>query len=89
MIRRLLWLLFFVAIGWFIRSLLRQGRSTLLDGAGGTRKQPNEGKMVRDRICNTFLPRGRALSLHQDGQEHFFCSESCRSVFLEGRNAVP
>ena len=89
MIRRLLWLLFFVAIGLFIRSLLRQGRSTNLDGAGDTRKQTTEGKMVRDRICNTFLPRGRALSLHQDGQEHFFCSESCRSAFLEGRKAAP
>jgi len=39
--------------------------------------------MVRDRVCNTFLPRSRALSLHAGGEEHFFCSDACRAKFLE------
>ncbi|MCP3978560.1 MAG: hypothetical protein GY716_04390 [bacterium] len=42
------------------------------------------GPMVRDRVCNTFLPRSRALTAHIDGTEHFFCSEGCRRSFLEG-----
>jgi hypothetical protein len=38
--------------------------------------------MVRDRVCETFLPRSRALHLHHGEEEHFFCSETCRSTFL-------
>ena len=43
--------------------------------------------MVRDRVCNTFLPRSRALLVTVDGHEHCFCSERCRARFLEGRGA--
>jgi len=44
--------------------------------------------MVRDPVCDTYLPEDRAL-VHRDaaGGAHFFCSESCRSRFLaEGGN---
>jgi YHS domain-containing protein len=43
--------------------------------------------MVRDRVCETFLPRSRAILVVHEGEEHFFCSEGCRSRFLAG--AVP
>jgi YHS domain-containing protein len=38
--------------------------------------------MVRDRVCNTFVPDGRALIERVDGEAHYFCSERCRSSFL-------
>jgi len=44
--------------------------------------------MVRDKVCDTFLPRSRALVVHRDGEDWFFCSEACRSTFLEGRRAT-
>ena len=47
-----------------------------------------EGAMVRDRVCRTFLPRGLALTVRQDEEEHFFCSEACREAFLSRRRAV-
>jgi YHS domain-containing protein len=51
--------------------------------AGGS-----EGAMVRDRVCNTFLPRSSAIQL-QVGQETFyFCSESCRRRFLDDSRAA-
>ena len=34
--------------------------------------------MVRDEVCNTYLPREDALRAVQDGREVFFCSEECR-----------
>jgi YHS domain-containing protein len=37
--------------------------------------------MVRDRICNTFLPEARALVTHRDGEAHFFCSPDCQAAF--------
>jgi hypothetical protein len=38
--------------------------------------------MVRDRECQTFLPRARALSVTAEDGEHFFCSTGCREAFL-------
>jgi hypothetical protein len=43
-------------------------------------KQPDEGRdLVRDRVCNTFVPRERALVAVVGGREEFFCSEVCRA----------
>jgi len=45
------------------------------------------GKMVRDRFCNTFIPEADALTAQLEGEQHFFCSEACRSGFLAQRDA--
>jgi YHS domain-containing protein len=37
--------------------------------------------MVRDRVCNTFLPRDRALQITRAGEIHYFCSDTCRDRF--------
>jgi YHS domain-containing protein len=77
-IRRLVWL-FLLLAGWL---LLRRASSP--SPAPRSRTLRDEGSMVRDRICETFLPRSRAILLLRDGQEHFFCSEDCRSRFVAG-----
>ena len=83
--RRLL-LLVLAAIGvvWWIRrwwrSLQPPRRQT-----GPRQPAPDDDlpeRMVRDRVCNTFLPRSRAISARIGPNEHFFCSESCRETFL-------
>jgi hypothetical protein len=38
--------------------------------------------LVRDRVCNTFLPRDRALRALVAGQEQHFCSTACRDKAL-------
>ena len=43
----------------------------------GMRSAP-PAALVRDRICNTFLPRDRALTLVVEGREEHFCSATCR-----------
>ena len=61
----------------------------LLFGAAGrgraTRTRPREVQrtMVRDRVCNSFLPQDRALEFRLGGQTYFFCSEACRHRFLQ------
>jgi YHS domain-containing protein len=40
---------------------------------------PPGTEMVRDQVCNTFVPRARALRATIGGQEAFFCSEACRA----------
>jgi YHS domain-containing protein len=43
-----------------------------------------QGVMVKDDICNTYIPREEAIREVRNGQEHFFCSEECRRKFLAG-----
>ena len=43
----------------------------------GLRSEP-PAPLVRDRVCNTFLPRDRALVRVVDGREEHFCSAACR-----------
>jgi hypothetical protein len=38
--------------------------------------------LVRDRVCNTFVPRSRALTARVAGQEEHFCSAACRDRAL-------
>ena len=44
-------------------------------------------EMVRDRVCDTFLPRSRALVATVAGREQHFCSPACRDRAL--RLAAP
>ncbi len=80
MIRRLLLVLaaLFAAF-WWLRRNKRSGRAT----APGRRAATDAASpMVRDRICNTFLPRSRALVVQTGGEDIFFCSEACRDKHL-------
>jgi hypothetical protein len=39
---------------------------------------PATPTLVRDRVCNTFVPRDRALRATVGGREEHFCSAACR-----------
>jgi len=82
-IRLLFWFLTLVGLSWLIRRWLVPRRPSE-PFRSPRRKVPKttDEAMVRDRICNTFLPRSRALVARVGPEEHFFCSESCRKKFL-------
>jgi hypothetical protein len=40
------------------------------------------GELVRDRVCNTFLPKERALVAEVSGAREHFCSPACRDRAL-------
>ncbi|MBC7360951.1 MAG: YHS domain-containing protein [Candidatus Aminicenantes bacterium] len=42
--------------------------------------------MVKDEICNTYIPEDEALKEVRNGQAHYFCSEECRKKFLSSKN---
>ena len=46
------------------------------------------GIMVKDEICQTYLPREKALREIIDGDERFFCSPECRRKCLEERSGA-
>ncbi|MGD1009412.1 MAG: hypothetical protein ABR951_04585 [Candidatus Aminicenantales bacterium] len=37
-----------------------------------------QGVMVKDDVCNTYIPKEEAIREVRDGRERFFCSEECR-----------
>ena len=39
--------------------------------------------LVRDRVCNTFVPRARALTAAVAGRDEHFCSAACRDRALQ------
>jgi hypothetical protein len=82
-IRKLL--LLFVVIGiWAVASRVARAMSGRPAPAKARQAaSPRfEGAMVRDRVCDTFLPRSRALSVRVGEDEHFFCSTACRDRYL-------
>lgn len=59
----------------FVAGLVQGLREPARKSAGGV-------DMVRDRVCNTFLPRERALTAVVGGREMHFCSAACRDRAL-------
>jgi len=43
------------------------------------------GIMVKDEVCNTYLPREDAIKEVHRGKEYYFCSNECRKKFLESK----
>jgi YHS domain-containing protein len=71
------------ALMWWLRGLARRMQQTQgpkIDQSAAPVR--DLGPMVRDRVCNTFIPKSRALTARLDSDEHYFCSEECRGKFL-------
>ena len=52
--------------------------AAVVQGYQGAPRPAPATDMVRDRVCDTFLPRARALVAVVDGREQHFCSVECR-----------
>jgi hypothetical protein len=67
-----------VAVLLIARFVLRFVAAVVQGYQGAPRREPAATEMVRDRVCDTFLPRSRALMAIVDGREEHFCSPECR-----------
>lgn len=67
-----------VAVMLIARFVLRFVAAVVQGYQGAPRREPPATEMVRDRVCDTFLPRSRALMAIVDGREQHFCSPECR-----------
>ena len=93
-IRRLLFLVLAVgALMWWLRNMSKrlQQQSQQQGPTADDRTRPvrDLGPMVRDQVCNTFVPKSRALTARVDAEERYFCSEDCRQKFLAEHSARP
>ena len=42
-----------------------------------------QGVMVKDEVCDIYLPKDEAIKIVFQGKEFYFCSEKCKQKFLE------
>jgi YHS domain-containing protein len=43
-------------------------------------------KLVRDPVCGTWVSPRESLGLRAGDATHYFCSDTCRAKFAEGRS---
>lgn len=88
MIRGVLLLLRFVFLLLLVRIVVRwlarafAPRNATRPAAAPAARPAEE--LVRDRVCNTFVPRSRAILAEVAGREELFCSTACRDKALLG-----
>jgi uncharacterized protein len=83
--RQLLFLALIVALGYLIMKFLFPKRRIRRETKGHAPTAVTE-EMVRDPVCQLYLPRSEALRRKIRGQEHFFCSPGCLDKFLAIRS---
>jgi hypothetical protein len=80
-IRMLGYLLRFLAFLLLIRFVLRAVAVWLAPRPSSSPARPPAAPvqdLVRDRVCNTFVARDRAIVAVVSGREEHFCSTACR-----------
>ncbi len=46
-----------------------------------------DGEMVRDPVCQTYIPKAIAIRKNINGEIRYFCSDECASKFSEQRQS--
>ena len=84
MLPGLLRLIFYAVLAYFVlrvfRFFMTLGKRTI------TTQRPSKklsGIMVKDEICQTYLPKEDAIREVRKGKEHFFCSKECQKKSLK------
>ncbi|MEW6455396.1 MAG: YHS domain-containing protein [Acidobacteriota bacterium] len=75
---RFIFFLILVYIGWLIlKQIFFPERKEKV------RKHIRERReMVKDEVCNTYLPKEDAIHKVINGKDYYFCSDECKDKFL-------
>jgi YHS domain-containing protein len=85
MIQGFIKIIFYAIIAFIIYQAIR-----FYQALNRARKIPRSQKkasgiMVKDDICNTYLPKEDSIKEISEGKEYHFCSQECRKKFLENK----
>jgi hypothetical protein len=82
--RLLLAILGFAVIIYVLRGLngALGGPAASRPARAGRPRTSGATDLVRDRVCNTFVPLDRALRVTRGGETLYFCSDACRARHL-------
>lgn len=85
MIRIVLYFVYGLVVLMLVRMVMRSlGRLFGVASQGRKAARPPRQErrlaedLVRDPVCQTYVPRSRALTATVEGHQEFFCSEECR-----------
>jgi YHS domain-containing protein len=45
---------------------------------------PRRDELVKDPVCQTYVPLSRAIRVEEEGTATFFCSRECAARFARG-----
>ena len=82
--RYLLWALLIYFLYRFLKSSLKKGQIGRRNQ--GSPKEAVTDLLMKDPVCQTYIPRESAYVAAIEGQEYYFCSEACRDRFIENKN---
>jgi hypothetical protein len=71
-----------------LRFLFRAAASLFRPREAAPKVKPS-ADLVRDRVCNTFVPQDRALRADVGGKAEYFCSAACRDRALLQASPAP
>ena len=74
-------------VGRFVVAAIRGYRGEV--GPPPPRAPIGSRDLVRDRICNTFVARDRAVVATVGGESESFCSTTCRDAALADAATLP
>lgn len=77
--RIILYAIFAYFISKVFRFVLAKGKKTI--STSGSPSKKLSGVMVKDEICQTYLPKEDAIREIKEGKKHFFCSKECQNKF--------
>ena len=83
--RQLLFLVLIIGLGYLLVQLLFSKRRAPRE-TGRQAPTAIAEEMVRDPVCQLYLPRSEAIRRRVQGREHFFCSPGCLDKFLVRRS---
>jgi YHS domain-containing protein len=81
LMRIILYALLAYIVYTFIRAFQKLGQKS----HSPRQSKRNTGLMVKDEVCNTYLPQEDAIKEIKEGKKYFFCSKECRQKFLESK----
>ncbi len=78
-------LIFYALVAYLIYKFVMYVLGPRTGTQAKTRSGGRSGAMVKDEVCNTYLPKEDAIRETLDGVDRYFCSQECRSRFLAER----
>lgn len=72
-------------VAYLVWKFIRKAFGPPASNSPTPRAGERSGIMVKDEVCQTYLPREDAILAKIDGRDRYFCSEACRAKFLTSR----
>lgn len=80
-------MIFYAVAAYLVYKFVKFVLAPLAGSPTRPRAEGRSGVMVKDEVCNTYLPREDAIRETIGGVDQYFCSEACRAKCLAGRQS--